>query len=82
MLDKTTKRTRKRLRLFVNTATEVVTGRVKGLQGKRRDILQQGFVPMFFLMKSVTLRKRLDTEAVRHRAPSWFARNAVRELAR
>lgn len=78
----TTQRTRKRLRLFVNTATEVATGKVKGLQAKRRDLLKQGFVPMFFLMKSVTLRKRLDIDAVRHRAPRWFAANAVRELGR
>lgn len=78
----TSRRTRNRLRLFVGSATEVVTGRVKGLQQKRRDILQQGFVPMFFLMKAVSLRKRLDVAAVRQRAPAWFAQNAVRELAR
>lgn len=78
----TTKRTRNRLRLFVGTSTEVATGKVKGLQQKRRDILAKGFVPMFFLMRQVSLRKRLNTDQVRARAPGWFARNAVAELAR
>lgn len=77
----TTKRSRKRVSLFVNTSTEVLTGKVKGLQQRRREILKQGFVPMFFLFKEVRLRKRLDIEAVRFRAPRWFAQNAVRELA-
>jgi hypothetical protein len=78
----TTQRTRKRLRLFVGESTEVVTGKVKGLQQRRRDVLKQGFVPMFFLMRQVSLRKRLDVEGVRRKAPRWFAANAARELAR
>lgn len=76
-----TKRTRTRLRLFVNRSTEVVTGKVKGLAKKRRDILKQGFVPMFFLMRSVVLRKRLDVEAVRTAASRWYGINLSRELA-
>lgn len=77
-----TKRTRNRLRLFVGTATEVATGNRKGLQQRRREILAQGFVPMFFLARQVSLRKRLTVEQVRARAPGWFAANAVAELGR
>lgn len=78
----TTKRTRRRLRLFVGTSTEVVTGKVKGLQQRRRDVLKQGFVPMFFLMRSVSLRKRLDVGSVRARAARLYAGHAVAELGR
>jgi hypothetical protein len=77
-----TQRTRKRIRLFVGASTEVVTGKVKGLQQRRREVLKQGFVPMFFLMRSVTLRKRLDVASVRARAAGLYARNAVSELGR
>ena len=77
-----TQRTRNRVRLFVNQSTEVVTGRVRGLQAKRREVLKQGFVPMFFLMRQVSLRKRLDIDGVRSRAPRQFAAHAVRELNR
>lgn len=78
----TTKRTRNRLRLFVNTSTEVGTGNRKGAAQRRRELLQQGFVPMFFLAKQVSLRKRLDLAAVRARAPMLYARAAVEELDR
>jgi hypothetical protein len=73
---------RSRLRLFVNTATEVATGNRKGAAARKREILEKGFVPMFFLMRQVSLRKRLDIESVRARAPRLFAANAVRELSR
>jgi len=69
-----------KLRLFVGTSTEVVTGKVKGLAQRRKDVLAQGFVPMFFLMRRVTLRKRLDVAGVRARAGAMYAANAVREL--
>lgn len=72
---------KRRLRLFVGTSTEVVTGKVKGLQGVRAGVLAKGFVPMFFLMRQVTLRRRLNVEQVRARAPGMFAANARRELA-
>ncbi len=75
-----TKRTRNRLRLFVGTSTEVATGSRKGLAQRRREILKQGFVPMFFLSPATTLRKRLNTDQVRAQAPRLFAANAVREL--
>jgi hypothetical protein len=78
----TTKRTRNRLRLFVGASTEVGTARGKGATARRAEILKQGFVPMFFLMRQVSLRKRLDVEAVRRRAPRLFAAQAVRELSR
>lgn len=78
----TTRRTRNRLRLFVNTSTEVATGSRKGAAQRRRELLQRGFVPMFFLAKQVTLRKRLDLAAVRGRAPMLYARAAVAELDR
>jgi hypothetical protein len=76
----TTKRTRTRLRLFVGASTEVGTAKGKGATARRAEILKQGFVPMFFLMRQVSLRKRLDIEAVRRRAPRLFAAQAVREL--
>jgi hypothetical protein len=78
----TTRRTRNRLRLFVNTATEVGTGNRKGAAQRRRDLLQQGYVPMFFLAKRVSLRKRLDIAAVRAMAPRLYARAIVAELDR
>ena len=78
----TTKRTRNRLRLYVGSATEVGTGNRKGAAQRRRELLQQGFVPMFFLAKQVTLRKRLDIGAVRTRAAMAYARAATAELSR
>jgi hypothetical protein len=77
-----TRRSRNRLKLFVGTGTEVLTGRVKGLQQRRRDVLQQGFVPMFFLMRRVSLRKRLNVGQVRARAARMYAVNATAELGR
>jgi hypothetical protein len=76
-----TKRTRNRLRLFVGTATEIGTARGKGAAQRRREILAKGFVPMFFLARQVSLRKRLNVDQVRAQAPGWFAAAAVRELA-
>ena len=78
----TTRRTRNRLRLFVNTATEVATGNRKGAAARRRELLAQGYVPMFFLARQVTLRKRLDIVAVRAMAPGRYARALVAELGR
>jgi hypothetical protein len=77
-----TRRTRNRVRLYVNTSTEIATGNRKGATQRRRELLQQGFVPMFFLAKQVTLRKRLDLAGVRGRAPMLYARAAVAELNR
>lgn len=77
-----TKRTRNRIRLFVGTSTEVATGNRKGAAARRKELLQQGFVPMFFLARQVTPRKSLDIEGVRRQAPRWFAQHAIRELAR
>lgn len=76
-----TRRTRSRLRLYVNESTEIGTGRARGAAQRRRDILAKGFVPMFFLMRGVTLRKRLSIDQVRAQAPRWFAAAAVRELS-
>ena len=76
----TSRRTRNRLRLFVGGGTEVLTGHRKGQAQRRQDILAQGFVPMFLLMRRVSLRRRLDVASVRSRVPGWFARNAVAEL--
>ncbi len=78
----TSRRTRNRLRLFVGNGTEVLTGHRKGQAQRRQEIVAQGFVPMFFLMRQVNLRKRLNIEQVRAMAPRWFAANAVRELGR
>jgi hypothetical protein len=76
----TSRRTRNRLRLFVGSGSEVLTGHRKGQAQRRQDVLAQGFVPMFFLMRRVSLRRRLDVAGVRSRVPGWFARNAVAEL--
>ena len=76
----TSRRTRNRLRLFVCGGTEVLTGHRKGQAQRRQDALAQGFVPMFLLMRRVSLRKRLDVAGVRARVPGWFARNAIAEL--
>lgn len=73
---------RTRLRLFVGSATEIGTGKVKGAAARRRELLKQGFVPMFFLWKNVSLRKRLSIDTVRAQAPRLYAANAVRELGR
>lgn len=78
----TSRRTRNRPRLFVGSGTEVLTGHRKGQAQRRQEILAQGFVPMFFLMRQVSLRKRLNIEQVRAMAQRWFAANAVRELGR
>jgi hypothetical protein len=75
------RRTR-RLRLFVGPNAEILTGRRSGQQGRAREILAQGFVPMFFLLRQVSLRKRLDVAAVRRRAPGILARTLAAELGR
>ena len=76
----TSRRTRNRLRLFVGSGTEVLTGHRKGQTQRRQEVLAQGFVPMFLLLKRVTMRKRLDVGGVRSRVPGWFVRNAIAEL--
>lgn len=73
---------RGRVRVFAGRYAEVLTGRVKGAQAKRQAYAAaRSFVPMFFLMRRVTLRKRLDIDSVRAGAAARFAANAVRELA-
>jgi len=59
----------RRLRLFVGLNAEILTGRRRGQQQRAREILSQGFVPIFFLLRQVSLRKRLDVAGVRRRAP-------------
>jgi hypothetical protein len=76
----TSRRTRNRLRLFVGTGTEVLTGHRKGQAQRRQEVLAQGFVPMFLLLKRVSLRKRLDVAGVRRRVPGLLARNTILEL--
>lgn len=74
---------RGRVRVFAGQYTQVLTGNKKGAQAARLAyVAQRAFVPMFFLMRQVTLRKRLNIEQVRRRAPGQFAANAVRELGR
>jgi hypothetical protein len=71
-----------RLRLFVGPNVEVLGGSRRGQQQRARDILAQGFVPMFFLLRQVRLRKRLDIAAIRRRAPAILARSLAAELGR
>jgi hypothetical protein len=72
----------RRLRLFVGPNVEVLGGNRRGQQQRARDILAQGFVPMFFLLRQVRLRKRLDIAAIRRRAPAILARSLAAELGR
>ncbi|MFZ4410572.1 MAG: DUF6441 family protein [Paracraurococcus sp.] len=72
----------RRLRLFVGPNAEILTGRHRGQQRRAREVLAQGFVPMFFLLRQVSLRKRLDVAAVRRRAPGILARALAAELGR
>ncbi len=69
-----------RLRLFVGSGVGVLTGNRKGQQAFLRATLAKGFLPMFILMRRVSLRKRLDVAGVRARAAGIFARHAVAEL--
>lgn len=75
------RRGRNRIRLWAGPA-EVMTGNRKGRQQAASDLLVQGFVPMFLLVKSVSVRKRLDIGAVRARAAGLLASNVVAELRR
>jgi hypothetical protein len=80
---RTEKTKRGRLKLFAGRYTQVLTGNRKGAQAIRAAYARdRSFVPMFFLMRQVSLRKRLSVEQVRARAPGLFANNAVRELGR
>lgn len=71
-----------RLRLFAGGGVEVATGKVKGQQAWRKKLLKQGFVPMFFMSKRTTLRKRLDIEGVRALAARELMANVMAELRR
>jgi hypothetical protein len=74
---------RGRVSLFAGRYTQVLTGNRKGGQAARQAYAaQRSFVPMYFLMKQVTLRKRLNIDAVRRLAPGRFARAATQELTR
>lgn len=72
---------RSRIKLFGGSGDEVFTGNRKGRAARARELAKQGFVPMFFLKKTVILRKRLNIEQVRAQAGGWFATNALAELA-
>lgn len=74
---------RGRLKLFAGPHSEILTGRVKGLQQARRAYAaKRSFVPMFLLLKRVSLRKRLDIAAVRRAAPMAYARAATAAINR
>lgn len=71
---------RGRIKVFAGYS-EVLTGRVKGLQQRRKALAKQGFIPMFFLSRQVYQRKRLDIDYVRGRAPGILAGAVRAELA-
>jgi hypothetical protein len=71
-----------RMRLFVGSGVQVLTGNRKGQAAFLRDTLAKGFLPMFILMRQVSVRKRRNVGQDRRSAPGLFARNAVRELSR
>jgi hypothetical protein len=74
----------RRIRLFVAGNVEVATGKGGGGRAKRaervKQLTEQGFVAMFFLMKSVKLRKRVDVAAVRSAAEGVLARSVASSL--
>ncbi len=74
---------RGRIRLYAGRYARVLTGNRKGAEAMRRQFAaERSFVPMFFLMRQVSLRKRLSVAQVEARAPSRFASAAQAELAR
>ena len=74
---------RGRIRLYAGRYAQVLTGNRKGAEAMRRQFAaERSFVPMFFLMRQVSLRKRLNVAQVEARAPSRFASAAQSELAR
>ncbi len=74
---------RGRIQLFAGRYARVLTGNRKGAEAMRRQFAaERRFVPMFFLMRQVSLRKRLNVAQVEARAPGRFASAAQSELAR
>ena len=74
---------RGRIQLFAGRYARVLTGNRKGAEAMRKQFAaERRFVPMFFLMRQVSLRKRLNVAQVEARAPSRFAAAAQSELAR
>jgi len=59
----------------------VATGKDRG-RLRRKEVLAQGFVPMFFMMREVRLAKALDVASVRGAAATMLARAAAAEFAR
>ena len=58
---------KKRIRLYVgHKSIEILTGRIKASERNRRveDLLNRGYVAMFFLAKQVAERKRLDVSGI------------------
>jgi hypothetical protein len=73
---------RGRIRVLVRAGTEVLTGRMKGRQARAREVLKQGFVPMFVLVKEVMPGKRLDIAAARRRSVDLAVTAMMAELRR
>lgn len=74
---------RGRLRLFAGRYSEILTGHTRGQQQQRLDYADShSFVPMFFLMRQVTLRKRLDIAAIEQQAQMDLAAAVGTELSR
>ncbi|MCC7282772.1 MAG: hypothetical protein IT556_10340 [Acetobacteraceae bacterium] len=74
---------RGRLRLFAGRYAEILTGRAKGQQARRQEYAAgHSFVPMFLLMKQVTLRKRIDLAGATAAARAALLGAVEAELAR
>jgi hypothetical protein len=74
---------RGRVSLFAGQYAQIFTGKMKGAAAARAAFAaSRSFVPMFFLMRQVALKKRLDVAAVRRLAAKRFARAAAEELRR
>jgi len=80
----TSRKTRRgRTQIFAGPYARVMTANRKGAEAFRAAYARdRSFVPMFFLAKAVSLRKRLDIAAVRARASRAYARAATAELSR
>jgi hypothetical protein len=69
-----------RLKLYVAGAAEVMTGHFKGRAARLREVQKAGFVPMFFLMKQVKLKKKTHIDDIRKNASGVLASWLSHEL--
>lgn len=71
---------RSRAKIIAGSDIEVFTANRKGRAAAAKNLLKQAFIPMFFLKKSVVLRKRWDVDAVAAHARNQLAASVQAEL--